>query len=81
MWQMKYASAVPKNLGLGSDFQPCSEDYISHWASVVRVWDHPFKGFFEARAEIQKHFCLFFGSNGNFEICFETLLTFRSFEI
>ena len=29
-----------------------------------------FKGFFEARAEIQKHFRLFFGSNENFKICF-----------
>ena len=25
MWQTKYASAVPKNLGLGVDFWPCSE--------------------------------------------------------
>ena len=25
MWQTKYASAVPKNLGLGFDFWPCSE--------------------------------------------------------
>ena len=24
MWQIKYASAVPKNLGLGLNFQPCS---------------------------------------------------------
>ena len=26
MWQTKYALAVPKNLGVGVDFQPCSED-------------------------------------------------------
>ena len=26
MWQTKYAAAVPKNLGLGLDFRPCSED-------------------------------------------------------
>jgi hypothetical protein len=26
MWQTKYALAVPKNLGLGVDFGPCSED-------------------------------------------------------
>ena len=26
MWQTKYASAVPKNLGLGLNFRPCSED-------------------------------------------------------
>ena len=26
MWQTKYASAVPKNLGVGVDFRPCSED-------------------------------------------------------
>ena len=26
MWQTKYASAVPKNLGVGVDFRPFSED-------------------------------------------------------
>ena len=31
MWQTKYASAVPKNLGV--NFRPCSEG----WASVVRA--------------------------------------------
>ena len=25
IWQTKYASAVPKNLGMGVDFRPCSE--------------------------------------------------------
>ena len=32
MWQTKYASAVPKNSGLGFDFQPCSEGnfFTSH---------------------------------------------------
>ena len=29
MWQRKYASAVPKNLGVGVNFRPC-------WASVGR---------------------------------------------
>ena len=28
MWQTKYASAVPKNLGLGLNFQPCREGYF-----------------------------------------------------
>ena len=28
MWQIKYASAVPKNLGVGVDFRPCSEDNL-----------------------------------------------------
>ena len=28
MWQTKYASAVPKNLGLGLNFRSCSEDYF-----------------------------------------------------
>jgi hypothetical protein len=28
IWPTKYASAVPKNLGLGFNFLPCSEDYI-----------------------------------------------------
>ena len=32
MWQTKYASAAPKNLGLGLNFWLCSEG----WASVVR---------------------------------------------
>ena len=35
-----------------------------------------FMGFFEARADIEKYFCLFFGSNENFEISFRYLLTF-----
>ena len=30
MWQTKYASAVPKNLGLGFDFRSCSEgDFLT----------------------------------------------------
>ena len=36
-----------------------------------------FRVFFEARAEIQKYFCWFFGSNENFRICSRDLLTFR----
>ena len=28
MWQTKYASAVPKNLGVGVNFRPCSEGYF-----------------------------------------------------
>ena len=28
MWQTKYASAVPKNLVVGVNFRPCSEDYF-----------------------------------------------------
>ena len=35
-----------------------------------------FQGFFEARAEIQKYFRSFFGSNENFRICFRDLLNF-----
>ena len=31
----------------------------------------------QARAQIQKYFCSFFGSNENFEICFRDLLTFK----
>ena len=27
MWQTEYASAVPKNFGLGLNFWPCSEGY------------------------------------------------------
>ena len=30
MWQTKYALDVPKNLGVGVDFWPCSEgDFLS----------------------------------------------------
>ena len=30
MWQSKYASAVPKNLGVGVDFGPCvEEDFLT----------------------------------------------------
>ena len=37
MWQTKYALAVPKNLGVGIDFRPCSEgDFLTGRASVVR---------------------------------------------
>ena len=39
MWQTKYALAVPKNLGLGLNFRPCSEGYFPLWASVVRGID------------------------------------------
>ena len=28
MWQTKYASAVPKNLGVGLNFQSCSEGFF-----------------------------------------------------
>ena len=38
-----------------------------------------FDPFFEARAEIQKYDCSFFGSNENNKICFRTLLTFSLF--
>ena len=34
MWQTKYASAVPKNLGVGVNFRPFSESYflsVSPW--------------------------------------------------
>ena len=27
MWQIKYAAAIPKNLGLGLNFRPCSEGF------------------------------------------------------
>ena len=28
MWQTKYAAAIPKNLGVGGNFRPCSEGYF-----------------------------------------------------
>ena len=38
MWQTKYASVVPKNLGV--NFRPCSEDYIlsGHCSPCVEQW-------------------------------------------
>ena len=44
MWQTKYASAIPKNLGVGVDFRPCSEgDFVTGRPYSVakmqeRVW-------------------------------------------
>ena len=44
MWQIKYASAVPKNLGVGVNFRPCSAvkaifslDVRSPWYLIVAV--------------------------------------------
>jgi hypothetical protein len=39
MWQTKYASAVPKNLGVGVDFPPFSEgDFLTgHPSSMVNA--------------------------------------------
>ena len=39
MWQTKYALAVPKNLGVGVDFWPCSEgDFLTgRLQSVLRT--------------------------------------------
>ena len=57
MWQTKYALAVPKNLGVGVDFRPCSEgDFLTRKSVVrdlvvhsscqrlvaARPWDWPF---------------------------------------
>ena len=41
MWQTKYASAVPKNLGLGLNFRPCSEGHFLSGCplSVVKTID------------------------------------------
>ena len=37
MWQTKSASAIPKNLGLGVDFWPCSEgDFLTGHRSTMR---------------------------------------------
>ena len=38
MWQTKYASAVPKNLGVGVDFRPCSEgDFLTAVRKLLGV--------------------------------------------
>ena len=31
MWQTKYDSAVPKNMGVGVNLRLCSEDYFLSW--------------------------------------------------
>ena len=41
MWQTKYASAVPKNLGVGVNFQLCSEGYSS--LGVHSPWQETLK--------------------------------------
>ena len=36
MWQIKYALAVPKNLGVGVDFRPCSKgDFLTRYPLSV----------------------------------------------
>ena len=42
MWQTKYAAAIPKNLGVGVNFWPCSEGYF---LSVVRGGGGAIKSF------------------------------------
>ena len=46
MWQTKYASVVPKNLGVGVDFRPCSEgDFLTgrlYSVSVAIQHIHPY---------------------------------------
>ena len=37
MWQTNYASAVPKNLGSGVDFRPCSEGNLLHFVAFFHV--------------------------------------------
>ena len=37
MLRTKYACAVPKNLGVGMNFRPCSDRLFPLWASVVRA--------------------------------------------
>ena len=39
MWQAKYALAVPKNLGVGVNFRPCSEGYfLSGHPQSVKIY-------------------------------------------
>ena len=63
MWQTKYASAVPKNLGVGVNFRPCSEDYflsgrpqsvvvLITYAFVFLNRTHSLKMFWERKFEI-----------------------------
>ena len=43
MWQTKYAAAIPKNLGVGMNFLPCSEGYFlsGRPQSVLPAIGHP----------------------------------------
>ena len=36
MWKTKYALAVPKNLGLGLNFQPCSAQRLRRVKLIIR---------------------------------------------
>ena len=39
MWQTKYASAVPKNLGVGVNFRPCSDSQIYvHGCGIEKIF-------------------------------------------
>jgi hypothetical protein len=39
MWQTKYALAVPKNLGVGVNFRPCSEGLCTnHTAGLDTIF-------------------------------------------
>ena len=37
MWQTKYVSAVPKNLGLGLNFRPCSAQWLTTVIGRVKL--------------------------------------------
>ena len=54
------------------DKQSYLEFFFWKWAIIFMIWP-----ILEARAEIQKYFGSFFGSNENFKICFPDLLTFK----
>ena len=61
MWQKKYASAVPKNLGLGLDFRLCSEgDFLTGcpWSVVMGISDNSiqFKYYFLNRYQLSHRF-------------------------
>ena len=60
MWQTKYASAVPKNLGLGLDFRPYSEGYFLTGGPQSVVPTIPF---------IIKVFTCLFHNLGRFKPC------------
>ena len=47
------------------------------FSAFIFCLNHFLRDFFKARAGIQKYSCSFFGSNENFEICFQDLLTFN----
>ena len=66
MWQTKYAAAIPKNLGVGVNFRPCSEGYFlsGRPQSVVHC-----QGGYRKDAQTKCNYCFDFKACGNDDWC------------